>query len=163
MWVSSSYNYAQCSESNCKEKPFFICILWHFLIKLISWVLDWWMDGYSWSFRFCLFVWSCYSHLRIFHSNRDVIIAGEGLQIARHSVQSNVGSLACHPYCGAMHPFIMVICENPWHSYLLPSVWQWSCNSNAAGIRTPNLPLARELSNLLLYRRSCRIGSITVI
>ena len=77
----------------------------------IEFLIDGWMDGYSWSFRFCLFVWSFYSHLRIFHSNGDVIIADEGLQIARHSAQSNVGSLACHTYCGAKHPFIMVICE----------------------------------------------------
>ena len=41
--------------------------------------------------------------------------------------------------------------KDPWHSssHLLPSVWQWSCHylflrhkSVAAGIRTPNLPLA---------------------
>ena len=52
-------------------------------------------------------------------------------------------------FCDKEHPFIMVITENPWHSHLLPSVWQWSCNflflrlsSVAAGIRIPNLPLA---------------------
>ena len=27
-----------------------------------------------------------------------------------------------------MHPFIMVISENPWHSHLLPNVWQGSCH-----------------------------------
>ena len=44
---------------------------------------------------------------------------------------------------------IIVISENPWHSHLLPSVWQWSCpylflrlRSVAVGIRTPNIPLA---------------------
>ena len=39
-------------------------------------------------------------------------------------------SLACHTYCDTdrvMQPFIMVISEDPWHSHLLPSVWQWSC------------------------------------
>ena len=48
------------------------------------------------------------------------------------------------------HPLIMVISEDPWHSHLLPSVWQWSCHylflrrrSVAARIRTPNLPLAK--------------------
>ena len=24
------------------------------------------------------------------------------------------------------HPFIIVISEDPWHSHVLPSVWQWS-------------------------------------
>ena len=61
------------------------------------------------------------------------------------------GSLACHTYCDTWHPFIMVISEDPWHSHLLPSVWQWSCHylflqlrSVLAGIRTPNLPLAGQ-------------------
>ena len=46
-------------------------------------------------------------------------------------------------------PFIMVICEDPWHLHLLPRVWQWNCHylfsragSVAAGIRIPNLPHA---------------------
>ena len=45
----------------------------------------------------------------------------------------------------------MVIYEDQWHSHQLPSVWQWSYHflflrlrSFAAGIRTPNLPLARR-------------------
>ena len=25
------------------------------------------------------------------------------------------------------YPFIMVISKDPWHSHLLPRVWQWSC------------------------------------
>ena len=58
--------------------------------------------------------------------------------------------LACHIYCDTGQPFIMVIIsEDPWYSYLLPSVWQWSCQylfsrlrSAAAGIRTPSLPFA---------------------
>ena len=43
----------------------------------------------------------------------------------------------------------IVISEDPWHSHLLPSVWQWCCyhlclrhRSVAAEIRTPNIPLA---------------------
>ena len=94
-------------------------------------------------------------HSRIFHSYGDVTIAGEGLQIwtyARHSWPlSSEGSLACHTCCGTGHLIIMVISKDPWHSHLLPSVWQWSCHymflrlrSVAAGIRTPNLPLARR-------------------
>ena len=55
------------------------------------------------------------------------------------------GSLACYTYCDTGHPFLS---EDPWHSQLLPSVWQWNCRylflrlmSVAAGIPTPKLPL----------------------
>ena len=41
---------------------------------------------------------------------------------------SSRGCLACHTYCDTGHPFIMVISEDPWHSHLLPSGWQWSCH-----------------------------------
>ena len=48
-----------------------------------------------------LFIWG-FSHSRIFHSYRDVIITGEELQIltyARYScLLSNEGSFACHTY-----------------------------------------------------------------
>ena len=99
------------------------------------------------------FVWGFSFHSWIFHSYGDVTIAGQGLQIltyTRHSWPLNTeGSLACHTYCDTGHPFIMVISEYPWHSYLLPGVWQWSCHylflrhrSVAAGIRTLNLPFA---------------------
>ena len=87
------------------------------------------------------------------NSYGDVTITctGEGLQILTstwHSLPlSSEGSSACHTYCDMGHPFIMVNYENPWHSLLLLSVWQWSCHylflrlwSVAAGIRTPNLP-----------------------
>ena len=67
-----------------------------------------------------------------FNSFGDVTIAGEGLQILAYSRHlwplSSEGSLACHNYCGKGHPFIMVIFEDPWHSHLMPSVWQWSCH-----------------------------------
>ena len=36
------------------------------------------------------------------------------------------GSFACHTYCDMVHPFIMVISADPWHSHLLPSVKQWA-------------------------------------
>ena len=44
------------------------------------------------------------------------------LTYARHSwpLRSEC-SLACHTYSDTGHPFIMVICEDPWHSHLLPS------------------------------------------
>ena len=65
------------------------------------------------------------SHSRIFHSYGDVTISGEGLQIlirTRHSWPlSSEGSLASHTYGDTVHPFIMFIYEDPWHSHLLPS------------------------------------------
>ena len=33
------------------------------------------------------------------------------------------GFLACHILCDTDHQFIMVISEDNWHSYLLPSFW----------------------------------------
>ena len=51
------------------------------------------------------------------------------------------------------YPFIMVISEDPWHSHLLPSVWQWSCHylilrlrSVATGDRTPIYHMRGERS-----------------
>ena len=41
---------------------------------------------------------------------------------------SSEGSLTCHAYCDTGLPFIMVISEDPWLSYMLPSVWKWSCH-----------------------------------
>ena len=41
---------------------------------------------------------------------------------------SSEGSLSCHTYSDTLNPFIMVISEDPWHSHLLPSVWQWNCH-----------------------------------
>ena len=41
---------------------------------------------------------------------------------------SSGGSLACHLYSDPGHPFIMVISEDPCHSYLFPSFWQLSCH-----------------------------------
>ena len=80
---------------------------------------------------------------------------GERLQIltfARHSWPLGTEcSLACHTNCDTGLPFIMVISEDPWHSLLLPSIWQWDwpylllrLRSVAAEIRTPNFPLYYE-------------------
>ena len=80
----------------------------------------------------CLFVWGFSSLSRIFHSFGDVTITDGGLQIltySRHSWPLNSeGSLTCHTYCDIGQPFIMVISDDPWHSRLLTSVWQWSCH-----------------------------------
>ena len=60
----------------------------------------------------CLFVLGFSSHSRIFHSYRDITMAGEGLQIltcAQHSWPlSSKGSLACHTYWDTWHPFLMI-------------------------------------------------------
>ena len=107
-------------------------------------------NKYTYSFV-CLFV--------VFRPTREfftrVTITCEGLQImtnARISWPfSSEGSLACHTYSDTGQSFIMVISDDPWHSHLLQSVWQWSCDylflrlrSVATGIRTPNLPLAER-------------------
>ena len=104
----------------------------------------------------CLFVSGSSSHWRFFYSYGDRPITGEGLQTltyARYSwPSSSEGSLACHNYCDAGHPFIMVISKDMSDSHLLLSVWQWNCHylflrlrSVAAGIRTPNLPPAGRI------------------
>ena len=53
----------------------------------------------------------------------------------------------CHTHCDTGLPFIMVISENPWHSHLLPVVWQWSCHylffCRDRG-SNPDLPYARR-------------------
>ena len=54
------------------------------------------------------------------------------------------------------HTLYMIICKDPWHPHLLPSVWQLSYHylflrllSVAAGIRTPSFCMRCERSNLL--------------
>ena len=76
-------------------------------------------------------------------------------------------SLACHTFCDTGHPFIVVISEDPWHSHLFPSVWMWSCHylflrlrSVAAGIRTPNLPLAGPRNTCIVWLQNIIIHNI---
>ena len=108
--------------------------------------------------------WSCACLFRVFHPpenfNSYVILLGEGLQIltyARHSWPlSSEGSLACHTYCGTGHPFITLISKDPWNSYLLPSVWQWSCSYPFLRLRFcfdrgSNLDLPHTRRTLYLY------------
>ena len=76
----------------------------------------------------------------IFHSYWDVAITGEELLILTYTRQLgflNVPHLLRH-----VISVYKVISEDPWHSHLLPSVWQWNCQclferlgSNAARIR----------------------------
>ena len=82
----------------------------------------------------------------------------------RHSCPlSSEDSLVCHTYWVTGHPFIMVISEDnypkdPWHSNLLPSVWQWSCNYllNDLGLsrlefENPTFRMRGERSNRLRH------------
>ena len=117
----SNFSFAEaatCKQTVKKVEPYLVTICSR----------SWW----GWWLVYILFVWSLSSHSRIFHSYGDVIIAGEGLQIftyARNSWPlSSEGSLTCHAHCDTGLPFIMVISEDPWHSHLMPSVWQWSCH-----------------------------------
>ena len=71
----------------------------------------------------CLFgvfrpIWEIFTHLETITSER----------LATYGHLSVRGSLACHNYCDTGHPFIMVISEDLWHSQLMSSAWQWSCN-----------------------------------
>ena len=101
-----------------------------------------------------LIVWALLSQSRIFHSHGDVTITGEGLQIltyARHSWSLHIeGSLTCSTDWYTWHPFTMVISEDPRRSHLLMSVssgavttFFYDLGCVAAGIRTPNLSLAK--------------------
>ena len=98
-----------------------------------------------------LLVWSWPFHSRIDHSYKNVIIAGEGLQIltyARHSWQLSLKAyLTCHDYCDMGLSCIMVISEEPWYSHLLPSVRQRSCHY--LFFKILDLPHARR--TLFLY------------
>ena len=83
----------------------------------------------------CVCVFVCVAFivpLKIFHSYGKVTITGEVLYIliyARHSWSlSSKGSYTRHTYCDTDLPFLIVIFESPWHSHLLPRVWQWSCH-----------------------------------
>ena len=80
-------------------------------------------------FLLLLFFQSFTCHTRVFNYG-DVAITVEGLQnvtYTQHSWPLSIeDSLANHTYCDTAHPFKMVIFEDPLHSHLLPSVWQWS-------------------------------------
>ena len=127
---------------------------------LVGWLVGWLVG---------LLVWGFTSKSRIVHSYGDATTTNERLQIltyARHVWPlSSEGSLACHTHCDNGHPFILVISEDPWHSHLLPSVWQWICHSMflqqmsvAAGIWTPSFPYARSMRGVCSHRLRHRVG-----
>ena len=103
----------------------------------------------------CLFDWRLSPHSRILHSYGDVTITCEGLQIltyARHSWPLSIkGSLSCHTYCDIGHPFIVGHLQGPVTLTLIAerlalelSLPVLLLRSVAAGIRTLNLPPARQ-------------------
>ena len=121
-------------EFTCYFRWFiYACVFWlqhifyppHFGKKSFELVLS---IAFSGLHLFCLFVLSFSSHSRIFHSFGDVTIAGDGRQIvtyARHLWPfRRKCSLACHTYCDSKHG---VISEDPWHSNVMPTVWQYNC------------------------------------
>ena len=81
---------------------------------------------------------------------------------ARHTrpLSSEV-SLLCHTYWHTGHPFIMVFFEDPWHSHLMPSIWQWNCHYLffndlgllRLGFELPTFRLRSERSYPLRHRR----------
>ena len=104
------------------------------------------------------------SQSKIFHPFGAIPIAGEGLQILTYAQHfwplSSEGSLACHTYYDTGHPFIMVISEDPWHSHLMSSVWQWSCyylfkdfDLSRLGFEHQTFCLQDERSNPLRHHR----------
>ena len=108
-------------------------------------------DLSSFIFYYILFVclFGVYSPTREFFTHMETSpLPVKGCKFwpySRHSWSlSNEGSLTCHTCCDTGLLFIMIISEDPWHSHLLPSVWQWSFHylflrlrSVAAGNRTP--------------------------
>ena len=118
-------------------------------------------------FLFCLFVclFGVYRLTREFFTHMETSpLPMKGCKIltyARHSwLLSSEGSLACHTHCDTGLPFIMVISEDPWHSHLLPNVWQWSCHYrfydvglSRLGFENPTFRLRGQRSNSLRHRR----------
>ena len=91
-----------------------------------------------------------------FISQHDRLSAAN-LTYARQSWPlSSVGSLACHTYCDTGHPYKMVSSEDPWHSHLLPSFLQWSCQylflRHKSRFEHPAFCLRGERSNPLRHR-----------
>ena len=75
----------------------------------------------SYKLLFVCLRFSSYSRIKLV-----VIFIGEGLQILHiYSVIVTIEQgrfYTCYNHRNTRHPFIMVICEDSWHSHLLPSV-----------------------------------------
>ena len=106
-----------------------------FLFLFTSWMM---LNAFFLSFnvhlQLILFIFVClfvvYRPTREFFTQMDTSPFPVILTYAQHFWKlSSEGSLTCHIHCDTGLPFIMVISEDPWHSHLLPSVWQWSCHT----------------------------------
>ena len=93
---------------------------------------------------FCLF--GAFRPIRQFFTHKEAI-TGEGLQMTYtpqsrllsalyrrratndlySAITTSERSLSCYTYFDTQHPLILVISEDSWFTYLLPSNWQWSC------------------------------------
>ena len=95
----------------------------------------------------------------------DVTIGDEELQILTYAWNllfalplSSEGSLACQIFCDTGHPFIMVICEDPWQSYQAFSngavtTYFYDLGLSQLGFEHPTFRLRGKLSNQLRHRR----------
>ena len=82
---------------------------------------------------YCMFIWSLSAHSREFFTPLETSpLPVKGckcwLMFGTYDHWAERVFLACHTYFDTGHPFIMFISEDPWHSHLLLSVWQWSCH-----------------------------------
>ena len=116
-----------------------------------------WIGGPLWvySIILCFFVWG-FLHIREFFTYMETSpLPAKNCKFwpmfGTHGHWTWEGSLAWHTYYDMGHTFTMVISEDPWHSKLLLSVWQWSCHylssrlrSMAAGIWKTNPAHARR-------------------
>ena len=99
-----------CLTAVCLLFCLFVC-LFEFIVPLANFSLIWRRNHWRWR--------------------------AANFDLCRHSwLLSSVGSATCHTYYDTGLPFIMVISEDPWHSHLLPSVWQWSCHNLILRLRS---------------------------
>ena len=63
---------------------------------------------------------------------------------------SSEGSLACHTYYDTGHPLSMVISEDPWHSFLLASVWRSIIDLNVSLHSSTNIS-GRHMNNFMHF------------
>ena len=134
-----------------KRQIYFRCIWFAFLssIQIIftNYIHKLLLPKFNW---FCFVLFGSFRSTRELFTHLETVAGLHILTYARHLWPLSSGdSSPCHIYCDTGLPLIMVISENPWHSHLMPSVWQWSCHylfyrltCVAVGIRPPNLPVA---------------------
>ena len=67
------------------------------------------------------------------------------------------GSLMCHTHWDTGLPFIIMVIKDPWHSHLMPSVWQWDVTICRDWGSNPDLRHARQ--TLYLYTTTVVIYS----